>query len=99
MIRGATWTPAYDLRLDTQTDSMSCTYYGRVAQSTTEDWEGTVELVTLAVFCCHPCLRAAIGYTDHPTLQIVHEVSQSINQPLKMDTTGVPSISRFTRIT
>lgn len=50
MISGATWTPAYDLRLDTQTDSMSCTYYGRVSQSTTEDWEGAVECVRRACF-------------------------------------------------
>ncbi|CAM9179056.1 unnamed protein product, partial [Sphacelaria rigidula] len=40
MIRGASWSPAYDLRVDTQTDSMSCTYYGTVSQKTTEDWEG-----------------------------------------------------------
>ncbi|CAM9649156.1 unnamed protein product [Pylaiella littoralis] len=40
MTRGATWSPSYDLRVDTQTDSISCTYYGMVTQSTTEDWEG-----------------------------------------------------------
>lgn len=40
MTRGATWSPAYDLRVDTQTDSMSCTYYGIVSQRTSEDWEG-----------------------------------------------------------
>ena len=42
MIRGATWSPAYDLRVDTETDSISCTYFGRVTQNTTEDWEGTL---------------------------------------------------------
>lgn len=41
MSRGATWSPAYDLRVDTETDSISCTYFGRVTQSTTEDWKGT----------------------------------------------------------
>ncbi|CAM9101868.1 unnamed protein product, partial [Laminaria digitata] len=40
MIRGATWSPSYDLRVDTETDSISCTYFGRVTQNTTEDWEG-----------------------------------------------------------
>ncbi|CAM9101707.1 unnamed protein product [Laminaria digitata] len=40
LIMGAKWSPAYDLRVDTQTNSMSCTYYGRVCQTTTEDWEG-----------------------------------------------------------
>ncbi|CAM9377083.1 unnamed protein product [Ectocarpus sp. 6 AP-2014] len=40
MTRGASWSPSYDLRVDTQTDSVSCTYYGIVIQSTTEDWQG-----------------------------------------------------------
>ncbi|CBN77799.1 conserved unknown protein [Ectocarpus siliculosus] len=40
MTRGASWSPSYDLRVDTQTDSVSCTYYGIVTQSTTEDWQG-----------------------------------------------------------
>jgi len=40
MTRGATWSPSYDLRVDTQTDSISCTYYGMVTQTTTEDWKG-----------------------------------------------------------
>ncbi|CAM9545236.1 unnamed protein product, partial [Hapterophycus canaliculatus] len=40
MTKGATWSPSYDLRVDTQTDSVSCTYYGMVTQYTTEDWNG-----------------------------------------------------------
>ncbi|CAN0120550.1 unnamed protein product [Scytosiphon promiscuus] len=40
MTKGATWSPSYDLRVDTQTDSVSCTYYGMVSQNTTEDWNG-----------------------------------------------------------
>ncbi|CAN0102822.1 unnamed protein product, partial [Ectocarpus fasciculatus] len=40
MTRGAKWSPSYDLRVDTQTDSVACTYYGMVTQSTTEDWQG-----------------------------------------------------------
>ncbi|CAM9643751.1 unnamed protein product [Ectocarpus fasciculatus] len=40
MTHGAKWSPSYDLRVDTQTDSVSCTYYGMVTQSTTEDWQG-----------------------------------------------------------
>ncbi|CAM9465106.1 unnamed protein product [Scytosiphon promiscuus] len=40
MTKGATWSPSYDLRVDTQTDSVSCTYYGMVSQSTNEDWKG-----------------------------------------------------------
>ncbi|CAM9179283.1 unnamed protein product [Hapterophycus canaliculatus] len=40
MTRGATWSPSYDIRVDTQTDSVSCTYYGMVSQNTTEDWKG-----------------------------------------------------------
>lgn len=40
MIKRATWQPAYDLRIDSLTDSMSCTYYALVSQSTEEDWEG-----------------------------------------------------------
>ncbi|CAN0048331.1 unnamed protein product [Ectocarpus sp. 12 AP-2014] len=40
MTRGASWSPSYDLRVDTQTDSVSCTYYGMVTQNTTEDWQG-----------------------------------------------------------
>ena len=49
MIRGAIWSPAYDLRVDTETDSISCTYFGRVTQSTTEDWEGTLGASRLSV--------------------------------------------------
>ena len=37
---GAAWTPAYELRVDSMTDSMSCIYYGLVLQFTCEDWEG-----------------------------------------------------------
>lgn len=40
MIHGASWLPAYDVRADTLTNSMSCTYYGSVSQWTPEDWEG-----------------------------------------------------------
>lgn len=40
MVRGATWSPDYDLRVDTLTDSVSCAYFGRVMQTTNEDWEG-----------------------------------------------------------
>eukprot|EP00903_Cladosiphon_okamuranus_P007601 g7372.t1 len=54
MTRGATWSPAYDLRVDTQTDSMSCTYYGRVLQNTSEDWEG----VALRLSTAEPSARS-----------------------------------------
>ncbi len=40
MTRGATWSPSYDLRVGTETDSVSCTYYGRVSQNTAEEWQG-----------------------------------------------------------
>ncbi|CAM9464964.1 unnamed protein product [Scytosiphon promiscuus] len=40
MTPGATWSPSYDLKVDTETDSVTCTYYGRVSQNTTEDWKG-----------------------------------------------------------
>ncbi|CAM9377234.1 unnamed protein product [Ectocarpus sp. 6 AP-2014] len=40
MTSGASWSPSYDLRVDTQTDSVSCTYYGMVIQNTSEDWQG-----------------------------------------------------------
>ncbi len=49
MTRGATWTPSYDLRVDTLTDSISCTYYGMVTQTTTEDWKGGQRC--MATFC------------------------------------------------
>lgn len=52
MTRGASWSPSYDLRVDTQTDSLSCTYYGRVSQRTTEDWEGGA-VVSLSVSIAH----------------------------------------------
>lgn len=59
MTRGATWSPSYDLRVDTQTDTISCTYYGMVTQSTTEDWEGeqceSSTMVLLSVLCFIIC--------------------------------------------
>eukprot|EP00752_Nemacystus_decipiens_P006822 g6124.t1 len=53
MTRGATWSPSYDLRVDTMTDSVSCTYYGMVTQSTTEDWQG----VALRLSTAEPTVR------------------------------------------
>lgn len=40
MTGGATWSPSYDLRVDTQADAISCTFYCMVTQTTDEDWEG-----------------------------------------------------------
>eukprot|EP00752_Nemacystus_decipiens_P003003 g2786.t1 len=54
MTGGATWSPAYDLRVDTQTDSMSCIYYGIVSQRTSEDWEG----VALKLSTAEPSARS-----------------------------------------
>ncbi|CAM9996289.1 unnamed protein product [Ascophyllum nodosum] len=53
MVYGATWSPEYDLRVDTLTDSVSCTYFGRVTQTTTEDWEG----VALRLSTAEPSVR------------------------------------------
>ncbi|CAM9132840.1 unnamed protein product [Ectocarpus fasciculatus] len=40
MSERASWSPSYNLRVDALTGCMSCTYFGRVSQSTNEDWEG-----------------------------------------------------------
>ncbi|CAN0080877.1 unnamed protein product [Pylaiella littoralis] len=53
MTRGATWSPSYRLRMDTQTGSMSCKYYGMVTQSTAENWEG----VALRLSTTKPAVR------------------------------------------
>ncbi len=43
VVYGAGWSPAYDLRVDSEGEAIELTYFGEVRQSTGEDWQG-VEL-------------------------------------------------------
>lgn len=43
IVRGPTWTPTYDVRVDTPKRELAISYYGNIRQSTGEDWDG-VEL-------------------------------------------------------
>ena len=72
MIRGATWSPAYDLRVDTETDSISCTYFGRVTQSTTEDWEGTFSAGCVEAKTSPVHRRRTTAATYRPTQRPTH---------------------------
>ncbi|MFC1467413.1 mucoidy inhibitor MuiA family protein [Verrucomicrobiota bacterium] len=38
IVRGPTWTPTYDVRVDTPNRNMAVSYYGNIRQSTGEDW-------------------------------------------------------------
>lgn len=38
MVHHASWEPAYDVRVDSASQSLSLVYYGAVRQSTGEDW-------------------------------------------------------------
>ncbi|MDB5100911.1 MAG: hypothetical protein JWM80_5332 [Cyanobacteria bacterium RYN_339] len=40
VVPGASWTPAYDARLDSNGERLDWRYYGVVAQQTGEDWPG-----------------------------------------------------------
>lgn len=69
MIRGATWKPAYDLRVDTQTDTISCSYYAHVQQSTGEDWEG----VSLSLSTAEPAIRGTPPTLEPKTVSLKWE--------------------------
>ncbi|CAM9996220.1 unnamed protein product [Ascophyllum nodosum] len=75
MIYGATWSPEYDLRVDTLTDSISCTYFGRVTQTTTEDWEG----VALRLSTAEPSAHGTPPALGNKT------VSFKVNRPVMPD--------------
>jgi len=38
MVKRASWTPSYDLRVNSEDNSMQVTYFGEVKQTTGEDW-------------------------------------------------------------
>ncbi|MEO0039987.1 MAG: hypothetical protein RIS38_935 [Verrucomicrobiota bacterium] len=40
LVRGAGWTPSYDMRASTKTRTLAVTYHAQVRQSTGEDWRG-----------------------------------------------------------
>ncbi len=40
LVRGAGWTPSYDMRASTKTGTLAVTYHAQVRQSTGEDWRG-----------------------------------------------------------
>jgi len=40
LVRGAGWTPSYDMRASTKTRTLAVTYHAQVRQSTGEDWHG-----------------------------------------------------------
>lgn len=40
LVRGAGWTPSYDMRASTKTRMLAVTYHAQVRQSTGEDWRG-----------------------------------------------------------
>ena len=60
IVRGPTWTPTYDVRVDTETRTMDIFYYGNIRQSTGEDWSN----VELALSTANP----GLGGT-HPELE------------------------------
>ena len=39
IIRGCSWTPSYDIRVTTSTNSLQLQYYGNIVNSTGEDWK------------------------------------------------------------
>lgn len=56
VVSGASWQPAYDMRLNHAEQVMSLTYYGLVTQNTGEDWSG-----------CHLSLSTATpAISGHP---------------------------------
>ena len=46
LIKGASWVPAYDLRLDTSSEKVNLSYLAQVKQNTGEDWQEV--MLTLA---------------------------------------------------
>ena len=39
MVHGASWSPSYDIRVSDDSDGLSLAYFGRIQQSTGEDWD------------------------------------------------------------
>ncbi|CAN0334962.1 unnamed protein product, partial [Ectocarpus sp. 12 AP-2014] len=79
MTSGASWSPSYDLRVDTQTDSVSCTYYGMVTQGTSEDWQG----VSLRLSTAEPTVHGTPPVLGSKTVSIktVQKPVHSYNNP------------------
>ncbi|CAM9353479.1 unnamed protein product [Ectocarpus fasciculatus] len=86
MTRGATWSPSYDLRVDTQTDSVSCTYYGMVTQSTTEDWQG----VSLRLSTAEPTVHGTPPALGSKTVSI-----KTVPKPAPSSHSGQNSMVRI----
>ncbi|CAN0144949.1 unnamed protein product, partial [Ectocarpus sp. 4 AP-2014] len=85
MTRGASWSPSYDLRVDTQTDSVSCTYYGMVTQNTTEDWQG----VSLRLSTAEPTVHGTPPALGSKTVSI-----KTVQKPVSISKPVLSSHSR-----
>lgn len=66
-IRGASWRPLYDARLDTAAERVSLTQIGEIRQRTGEDWSG----VRLALSTARPGIGARVPALDPWFIDIV----------------------------
>lgn len=48
MVSNASWTPAYDARINSEDTNVSLTYYGMVRQTTTENWQNAKLVLSTA---------------------------------------------------
>ena len=64
IVRNASWSPSYDIRISSEDNGMAITYHAQVKQSTGEDWNG----VELSLSTAQPCAGDNTSPPDLPTL-------------------------------
>ncbi|CBN77790.1 conserved unknown protein [Ectocarpus siliculosus] len=77
MSERASWLPSYSLRVDALTGCMSCTYFGRVSQSTNEDWEG----VALKLSTAEPSARSTPPFLTTKTVSLKSTAAAPTQSP------------------
>ncbi|CAM9173604.1 unnamed protein product [Ectocarpus sp. 12 AP-2014] len=77
MSERASWSPSYNLRVDAMTGCMSCTYFGRVSQSTNEDWEG----VALKLSTAEPSARSTPPFLTTKTVSLKSTAAAPTQSP------------------
>ncbi|CAN0195385.1 unnamed protein product [Ectocarpus sp. 6 AP-2014] len=77
MSERASWSPSYSLRVDALTGCMSCTYFGRVSQSTNEDWEG----VALKLSTAEPSARSTPPFLTTKTVSLKSTAAAPTQSP------------------
>ena len=89
IVSGPTWTPSYDVRVDTDNQKMAVSYYGNIRQSTGEDWSN----VQLNLSTANPGLGG-----QHPELKpwrIDEQRPQTFGSSVRLSKSRAPMKQMF----